>query len=79
MFITVHDSEVSKRRWPEGRPIRVRAESIDTLRGYPGGRTRTVIGINGSYFHVTETEDEILALIGESDAPFEARAIPPDA
>ena len=63
-FITVHDAESSKRRFPEGRPMRVRADSIDSLRGYPDGRARTVLGIHGSYLHVTETEDEVLHLIG---------------
>lgn len=65
VFITVHDGDVSKKWWPDGRPVRVRADSIDTLRGYPDGRIRTVLGIRGSYLHVMETEDEILALIGE--------------
>lgn len=63
-FITVHDAEVSARKMPEGRPVRVRADSIDTLRGYPDGRTRCVVGVNGSYLHVVETEEQILNLIG---------------
>ena len=62
-FITVHDGEAPRRKFPVGRPVQVRASSIDTLRGYPDGHVRTVLGIHGSYLHVTETEDEMLALI----------------
>lgn len=65
-FITVHDGSVSKRKFPDGKSVRVRATSIDTIRPYPSGRVRCVLGIRGSYIHVTETEDEVLALIHEA-------------
>jgi hypothetical protein len=64
MFITVHDGNVSKKRFPDGRPMQVRADSIDSMRGYAEGRVRTVLGIRGSYLHVTETEDQLIAMIG---------------
>ena len=65
-WITVHDADVSpkNKKWPEGRPVRVRADAISTIRPYQDGRARTVLGINGSYLHTTETEDEILEMIG---------------
>lgn len=63
-FITVHDATASKRQWPLGRPVRVRADAIDTLRPYPEGTTRTVLGIHGVYLHVTENESQILRLLG---------------
>jgi hypothetical protein len=63
-FITVHDADSRKKYFPKGRPVRVRADAVTTLRGYAEGRTRTVLGIQGSYLHVTETEDEVLRLIG---------------
>lgn len=72
-FITVHDADVSKKKFPDGKPVRVRAQSIDSLRPYPEGRTRTVLGIHGSYLHVTETEDEIVALVGGHIFPTEVR------
>lgn len=62
-FITVHDANSSKKKFPDGRVMRVRADSIDTMRPYPDGRARTVLGIHGNYLHVTETEDEIIAQI----------------
>jgi hypothetical protein len=72
-FITLHDANSSKKKFPEGRVMRVRADSIDTLRPYPDGRARTVLGIHGNYLHVTETEDEILALVHGHIFPTEVR------
>jgi uncharacterized protein YlzI (FlbEa/FlbD family) len=62
-FITLHDADSPKKKWPLGRPVTVRASSIDTIRGYPDGRTRAVVGIHGQFLHVTERESEVLEKI----------------
>lgn len=64
-WITLHDAESNKKRFPGGRPVRVRADAIFSLRGYPDGRERTVVGIGGGYYlHTIETEEQVLALVG---------------
>lgn len=62
-FITVTDAEVKNRHYPDGRPVMVRASSIDSIRPYAEGRVRCVLGIHGSYLHVRETEEQIMQAI----------------
>lgn len=62
-WITLHDGDASKRQYPDGRPVWVKADAITVLRGYDEGHVRTVVGVNGSWLHVTETKDEILSMI----------------
>lgn len=58
-WIEVHDAEYWKRKFPKGRPVKVRRSSIDTMRHYEDGRTRTVLGIRGTFLHITETKEEL--------------------
>jgi hypothetical protein len=62
-FITLHDGEANRRKFPDGKPVQVRAQSIDMLRGYPDERVRTVISVHGAYLHVIETEEQIFSLM----------------
>jgi hypothetical protein len=66
-FLTLHDTFNATKRHPEGDTIRVRADAIDTLRGYPDGLTRCILGVHGAFHHVAETEDEILEMLKRID------------
>lgn len=63
-LVVVHEDVHNRRKWPEGRPVTVRASSVDTLRGYPAGTTRCVLGIHGQFLHVRETHEEMVVLLG---------------
>lgn len=62
-FILLHDAATSKKKYPEGKAVYVRPDSIDILRGYKDGRVRTVVGVRGQFLHVTESVHVIMKKI----------------
>lgn len=73
-WITVHDSFGKTRRSAAKRPprpMRVRASSIDSIRPYGDGVTRAVLGIHGSFLHISETEAEIERMILDAERVLE--------
>jgi hypothetical protein len=61
-WFIVHDHATAKpKKDKPGAPLRVRAASVDAVWGY-GDATSTIV-MHGAYLAVTESAEEVLALV----------------
>lgn len=67
-WIIVHDADVSKKKFPSGRPVHLRTSLICYLRFYDDGRVRTVIGFPSGYLHVTEDREFFTRVLNSAEA-----------